>query len=283
MSTLPHDVALMGDFNLRIDSSSSDAGQLTDILWSFDLHQYVDFPTHIHSHSLDHMICSSGCNVLSVLTSDLISDHFSVVADLQIPSNHSRTILKTIKDRKLQSTNIGAFKADIKNSDLIRYPKANATELAPQYNSVLYTLINLHSPLVSRMIFLKPPNPCMTPAILASKRSCFYCCFCKHIQIIFINKISVIHSSCPSDSQSRVLSPPDTRKVLQNLSCVTADEVRHFVLRALCKSSDLDLIPTSLVKDCIDILITPITTIINLSLTEGSFPSHFKSAQVSPF
>ena len=79
-----------------------------------------------------------------------------------------------------------------------------------------------------------------------------------------------------------VLNPPETRKVLQNLSCVTAVEVRHLVLRALCKSSDLDPIPTSLVKDCIDILITAITSIINLLLTEGSFPSHFKCAHVSP-
>ena len=68
--TLPHDLALMGDFNLRIDSSSSDAGQLSGILESFDLHQYVDFPTHIHGHSLDLMICSPGCNFLSVLASD---------------------------------------------------------------------------------------------------------------------------------------------------------------------------------------------------------------------
>ena len=98
----------------------------------------------------------------------------------------------------------------------------------------------------------------------------------------FINKISVIRSSFPSDSQSRVLNPPDTGKVLQNLSCVSADEVRHLVLRAPCKSSDLDPIPTSLPKDCIDILITPTTSISNLWLIEGSFPSHFKSAHVSP-
>ena len=79
-----------------------------------------------------------------------------------------------------------------------------------------------------------------------------------------------------------MLNPPDTRKALQNLSCVSADEVRYLVLWAPCKSSDLDPISTSLVRDCIDILITPITSIINLSLTEGSFPSHFKSAHVSP-
>ena len=101
--------------------------------------------------------------------------------------------------------------------------------------------------------------------------------------LFFINKISVIRSSFPSDSHSRVLNPPDTRKVLQNLSGVTSDEVRHLVLWAPCKSSDLDPILSSLVKDCIDILITPITSIINLSLTGGSFPSHFKSAHISPF
>ena len=122
----------------------------TGILESFDLHQYVDFPTHIHGHSLDLLICSPGCSDLSVSVSDLISYHFSAVANLQIPSNHSRTIPQTIKYRKLQSINMEAFKGDIPNSDLIRYPKTNATELALQYDSVLNTLINLHAPLVTK-------------------------------------------------------------------------------------------------------------------------------------
>ena len=98
----------------------------------------------------------------------------------------------------------------------------------------------------------------------------------------FINNIPVIRSSFHPDSHSRVLNPPGTREVLQNLSCLSADDVRHLLLRSSCNSSDLDPIPTSLVKDCIDILITPIASIIKLSLTEGSFPSHFKSAHVSP-
>ena len=151
-----------------IDSSSSEAGQLSGILDSFDLHQYVNFPTHIHGHSLDLMICSQGCSVLSVSASDLISDHFYVVANLQIPSNHRRTIPQTIKYRKLQSINMEAFEADIQNSDLITYPKTNALVL--QYNSVLHTLINLHAPFVTKNISIKSTNPWMTPAILASKR-----------------------------------------------------------------------------------------------------------------
>ena len=53
VASIPRDLALMGDFNTRFDSSSSDSGQLTDILKSFDLDQYVDFPTHIDGHTLD--------------------------------------------------------------------------------------------------------------------------------------------------------------------------------------------------------------------------------------
>ena len=309
-----------GALYFRIDSSLSDGGRISGTLDSFDLHQYVDFPTHIHDHSLDLMICSPGCNVLSVSASDLISDHVSVVAKLQIPSIHSRTMPQTIKYQKLHSINMEAFKADIQNSDLIRYPKTNATELALQYDSVLHTLSNLHAPLVTKKISIKPPNPWMTPAILASKRYRRYLeriwrsnptalnrsrltrqthlCIrkmsktksahyskiiaehsgdygslwkafnkilhrCSKIHLpdhssiatlantfssFSINKISVIRSSFPSDSHSRVLKPPDARKVLQSLSCVTADNVHHLVLRASCKSSDLDPIHTSLVK-----------------------------------
>ena len=96
-------------------------------------------------------------------TSDMISD------DLQIPSHNSWTVPPTIKYRKLQSINTEAFKADIKNSELIRYPKINATGLAQQHDSVLRTLINLHAPLVTKKISRKPPKPGMTPDILASK------------------------------------------------------------------------------------------------------------------
>jgi exonuclease III len=48
MSTLPNDLVLMGDFNLHVDTPSSDTDQFNDILESFDLEQRVDFPTRIH-------------------------------------------------------------------------------------------------------------------------------------------------------------------------------------------------------------------------------------------
>ena len=53
-----------------------------------------------------------------------------------------------------------------------------------------------------------------------------------------INKISVSLFSLPFDSHSCVLNPRETRKLLQNITSVTGDEVRRLVLRAPCKSSD---------------------------------------------
>ena len=43
---------------------------------------------------------------------------------------------------------------------------------------------------------------------------------------------------------------------------------------------NIDPIPTTLLKSCIDSLIVPITIIVNKSLKEGVFPSDFKTAHV---
>ena len=48
------------------------------------------------------------------------------------------------------------------------------------------------------------------------------------------------------------------------------------------KQCDLDPIPTSLLKDCVTLLVPTVTKIINLSLSTGSFPSLFKDSVVKP-
>ena len=48
------------------------------------------------------------------------------------------------------------------------------------------------------------------------------------------------------------------------------------------KSCDLDPLPTTLLKACLDTLLYPITNIVNASLCPGLFPGDFKQAQVNP-
>ena len=114
---------------------------------------------------------SKGCDILSVSTSDIISDHFSIVANFKLPTNHSHTIPQAIICWKLKAINIAAFKADIKNSELIKYPKTNATELAQQYNRSQHSHWPSRSTGYQKIkISPKTPNPWRTPDISASKR-----------------------------------------------------------------------------------------------------------------
>ena len=78
----------------------TDNRQLTDILESLIwINKSI---SHIYNHSLDFMIFSKGRHVLPVSIPDQIFDHFSVVADLTIPANHTRTVPQTNKYWKLQ-------------------------------------------------------------------------------------------------------------------------------------------------------------------------------------
>ena len=88
--------------------------------------------------------------------------------------------------------------------------------------------------------------------------------FCK----FFYDKILKIRSTLQSSIPSLVTSPNPTKNTPTKKSSPS-------------KSCDLDLILTSLVKECADILITPITKIVNYSITEGSFPNCFKMAYVT--
>ena len=62
---------------------------------------------------------------------------------------------------------------------------------------------------------------------------------------------------------------------------MSEDEVLKIIKSIPSKSCDLDPIPTSLVLDCISVLLTPIMNNVNYCLQEGSFPSCFKTAHVT--
>ena len=64
--------------------------------------------------------------------------------------------------------------------------------------------------------------------------------------------------------------------------CASEDEIKKLILSSSSKSCDLDPIPTGVLKNCLDILITPITDIINISMETSNCPQNFKEAYVRP-
>ena len=95
-----------------------------------------------------------------------------------------------------------------------------------------------------------------------------------------INKIRSILNS--KDCSGEQLKPNHSPPKLLSFTPVSEDEVSKLILSSSNSSCALDPCPTSLVKDCLHVLITPITNIINMSLSEGIFPDQWKSAHVTP-
>src|SRR6266516_4488461 len=78
------------------------------------------------------------------------------------------------------------------------------------------------------------------------------------------------------------LPPPSPPPSLATFFPANLNEVRQAILLSFNSTCSLDIIPTFLLKSCLDSLLLPITNIINLALSEGTFPTSYKNAIVQP-
>ena len=63
---------------------------------------------------------------------------------------------------------------------------------------------------------------------------------------------------------------------------LSLDEVKSLIMKCPSKYCLLDPAPTFIIKECIEVLLPYVTKIINLSLTNGTFPSCWKCSLVIP-
>ena len=96
-------------------------------------------------------------------------------------------------------------------------------------------------------------------------------------------KIEIIRSNFPSVLlKVHNIDPKDANCPLSCFRPATPDEVKKIIMSSSNGTCNLDPIPTTLLKSCIDSLIVAITNIFNKSLKIGVFPSSFKTADVIP-
>jgi len=70
--------------------------------------------------------------------------------------------------------------------------------------------------------------------------------------------------------------------ILNKLDPITAYEDHKLLSSSLPKSSNMDIIPTSVVLRCQSLFSEIIARLANLSFSEGRFPGKFKQASVTP-
>ena len=88
----------------------------------------------------------------------------------------------------------------------------------------------------------------------------------------FMEKIEKIRMNFTND----VHNMPDNKSptVKARMTCfklATAGELRKLIINSPSKTCDLDPIPSKLLKSCLDVLLVPITLMVNLSLISGVF------------
>lgn len=111
--------------------------------------------------------------------------------------------------------------------------------------------------------------------------------FCQTLSSFFTSKIhdikSAIKNSLLSDNYDPFSSDkPFSSQELSEFLPVSADEVKKVIGRMPGKSSPLDVVPTSLLKSCVDVFSPIIAHLANISFSCGHFPTTFKKAQITP-
>ena len=90
---------------------------------------------------------------------------------------------------------------------------------------------------------------------------------CDHFSRYFVDKIETIRSKFPDKVQNiPQVQKTDIRSKITVFERASKDKIKKPILSSSSKSCDLDPIPTSVLKNCLDILITPITDITNISM-----------------
>ena len=100
---------------------------------------------------------------------------------------------------------------------------------------------------------------------------------------LFMDRIEKIRMNFTNNVHNMPdIKSPTVKSRMTCFELATADEVRELIINSPSKTCDLDPIPTELLKSCLDVLLVPITQMVNLSLISGVFPDIFKTSHVMP-
>lgn len=353
----PSELLITGDFNFHVDCPSDpNVSQLLSLFQTFDLTQFVSFPTHSSGHTLDLFITRSTSDLIADVDFSIqpFSDHYSIHSVLSVPS--TGRLPRTSKlIRSIRSIDPVAFSNDVFDSFLYSRPPTTLDSYEALFSSTMSTLLEKHAPLKTITCSSRTRKPFITDEIRAAKtkrsklettfrrlkteenktkykiqsrivaklvtnsRRTYYRTLiannsktpkklwpvlnslltrtlpptlptyssaqdlAKSFLDFFEDKITKLSSSFSavplSFAHSLPRSPPLPLSVFQP---ATEAEVKRIILASSNSTCILDSIPTSLIKSCIDAFLPPITTLINLSLHEGKFPTNFKKAIVKP-
>ena len=87
---------------------------------------------------------------------------------------------------------------------------------------------------------------------------------------------------CNSESTPSISQAQHREFSWTEFVAVSEDDLKEIITKSPCPSSSLDPMPSWIVKQQLNTLLPPITSLINMSLAEGNVPASLKSAIIVP-
>ena len=166
----PGNIIIIGDFNIRVGIPDDIAAcKFNNLLGIFNRKQHVASSTHKNGHTLDLII--TRCNDLSVSNVSVvdpgISDHSALLFNLSV----SKPPLprKEVTFCKGRNTDSDQFHQDLLSSPLLSQPALTLQDLCDQYDAVVSSLLDNHTPLQRKSIVIRPSAPWYSKEIAQHK------------------------------------------------------------------------------------------------------------------
>ena len=157
LSSLSSSFVICGDFNFHVDTMSPTVSEFKSVMDSCCLSQYIDFPTHLHGHTLDLLMAPSEFSAISdVKGSGFISDHKIISCVVDFPSD--TPMQKVVTFRQYHKLNIDKFRSDLLAIPFVSSPSDDIDLLHEQYMSGLSGLLDIHAPVKTKQLIKPAPN-----------------------------------------------------------------------------------------------------------------------------
>ena len=150
LSSVSSSSFMCGDFNIHVDTTSSDSTKFLSCLDLCNITQHVRTPTHLHGHILDLVLTPTEPTVVSnVRVGGFFSDHAVVHGQLDLLSP-SAPKSNTVTFRRYHKINMQSLLCDLANCSFDASPGSTVSALYEQYIRDLSGLLDKHAPTVTR-------------------------------------------------------------------------------------------------------------------------------------
>ena len=98
----------------------------------------------------------------------------------------------------------------------------------------------------------------------------------------FEKKVESVRASTANCPPSSLPPQPAVNSTLTELRVCSEEDVRRGIMTSPTKSCTLDPIPTFILRDSLDVLLTYVMAIVNASVCDGRLPASQKTALITP-